>query len=65
MDTVEDEYDQYAGFCGPCVASDTNHNLTSAQKELLLTHWKLGVSMQRCQELMREIPMETDQPKNG
>ena len=58
MDTIEDEFDQYAGFCGPCVASDGNENLTNAEKELLLTHWKLGVSMPRCQELMREIPME-------
>ena len=39
-------------------ASDSNEHLTSAQKELLLWHWRLGVSMHRVQELMREIPME-------
>ena len=51
--TVCDEFDHYAGFCGPCVASADNVNLTAAQKELLLWHWKLGVSMRRVQELMR------------
>ena len=58
MDSVEAEFDHFSGFCGPCVASDANQNLSSAQKELLLWHWKLGISMHRIQELMREIPME-------
>ena len=51
--TVCDEFDHYVGFCGPCVASADNVNLTATQKELLLWHWKLGVSMRRIQELMR------------
>ena len=58
MSTVEDEFDHYAGFCGPCVASDDNISLSNAQKELLLWHWKLGVSMDRIQELMKPHPME-------
>ena len=58
MDSVEAEFDHFSGFCGPCVASDANQNLSSAQEELLLWHWKLGISMHRIQELMREIPME-------
>jgi len=34
------------------LADDTNINLTSGQKELLMWHWKLGISMSRIQELM-------------
>ena len=30
----------------------SNVNLTAGQKELLLWHWKLGISMHRIQELM-------------
>ena len=33
-------------------------NLSSAQKELLLWHWKLGISMQRIHELMRVVEVE-------
>jgi hypothetical protein len=36
----------------PTVADPTNVNLTPGQKELLLWHWRLGVSMSRIQELM-------------
>jgi len=61
--TVCDEFDHYAGFCGPCVASADNVNLTAAQKELLLWHWKLGVSMRRVQELMR--PQRYEEPSGA
>ena len=45
---------------GPCesgyallnVPCNANADILSAQKELLLWHWKLGISMQRVQELM-------------
>ena len=37
----------------PCVSTDENQNLTRAQKELLLWHWKLGIGTSRVQELMR------------
>jgi hypothetical protein len=40
--------------CFPCVGDSSNSNLTSAQKELLLWHWKLGINMYRVQMLMRE-----------
>ena len=60
--TVDREFDHFAGVCQPCamptVASADNLNLTSAQKELLLWHWKLGISMHRIQELMKDQPME-------
>jgi hypothetical protein len=41
-------------FIGPCVGTDGNANLSGPQKELLTWHWKLGISMQRIQEMMRE-----------
>ncbi len=36
----------------PLVVDPTNADLTPGQKELLLWHWRLGVSMSRIQELM-------------
>jgi hypothetical protein len=58
---VDMEYGHYScssGFGLPNVAVDENANLSSAQKELLLWHWKLGISMQRVQELMRVVEVE-------
>jgi hypothetical protein len=36
----------------PLVTDPSNVNLTPGQKELLLWHWKLGISMSHIQELM-------------
>ena len=57
---VNDEFEHYKnmGFMLPNVGLDANKNLSSAQKELLLWHWKLGISMQRVQELMRVVQVE-------
>ena len=55
---INSEFGHYcraSGFGLPNVGVDANVNLTSAQKELLLWHWKLGISMQRIQELMRVV----------
>eukprot|EP00956_Cyclotella_meneghiniana_P025138 scaffold51757_cov42-Cyclotella_meneghiniana.AAC.11 len=41
------------GYGLPGVGVPDNTNLSSARKELLLWHWKLGVSMQQDQQLMR------------
>ena len=41
-------------FISPCVGTDDNANLSGPQKELLTWHWKLGIGMQRIQEMMRE-----------
>jgi hypothetical protein len=38
--------------CHTSVAGPSNVNLTPGQKELLLWHWRLGISMSRIQELM-------------
>ena len=39
-------------MCCPCVRNDSNANLTGPQRELLLWHWKLGISMTRIQQMM-------------
>ena len=41
-------------MCCSCVGDDSNKNLTGPQRELLLWHWKLGVSMTRIQQMMVE-----------
>ena len=54
-DEIEYEFDHFRAFMAhPCVSDDRNANLSSGQKELLLWHWKLGISMHRIQELMKE-----------
>jgi hypothetical protein len=50
--------DQSSFQCFPCVGDSSNSNLSSAQKELLLWHWKLGINMYRVQTLMRERTYE-------
>jgi hypothetical protein len=58
---VDLEYGHYScqsGYGLPNVATQHNQNLSSAQKELLLWHWRLGISMQRIQELMRVVEVE-------
>ena len=42
----------YTQFCGPCVGTVDNENLSNAQKELLLWNWIWGISMHRIQEVM-------------
>ena len=37
-----------------CVGDVENENLSAAQRELLLWHWKLGIGMQRIQAMMRD-----------
>ena len=56
----EEEFEHYSHFCGPCVGHAGNDNLSGPQKELLLWHWKLGISMFRIQELMR--PQKIEEP---
>ena len=46
--------------CFPCVGDETNQQLTGPQKELLTWHWKLGINMQHCQELMHEQVLKLD-----
>lgn len=51
VDEFDYEFEAFQSF-HKCVADDLNPNLTGGQKELLLWHWKLGISMSRIQELM-------------
>ena len=55
VDDFTCEFDHHAKMlCNNKFVSDhSNTNLTNAQKELLLWHWKWGISMERIQELMR------------
>ena len=46
--------------CFPCVGDETNQQLTGPQKELLTWHWKIGINMQHCQELMHEQILKLD-----
>ena len=41
-------------FLGPCVTTESNANLDPAQKEVLLWHFKLGVSCSQIQHMMKE-----------
>lgn len=53
VDEFEYEFNSVAQMMCPCVGTQSNTNLTSAQKELLLWHWKLGISMHHVQKLMK------------
>ena len=44
----------YKRFCGSCVGTSENENLSAPQKELLKWHWKLGICMYPIREMMRE-----------
>ena len=59
------KFEHFSQFCGPCVGGDENNNLSNAQKELLLWHWKWGISMHRIQELMKpQLVVEPDGTKH-
>jgi len=49
---VNYEFDDFLHLF-PCVTREENMNLTAAQKALLLWHFKLGISMQDVQQLMK------------
>ena len=57
---IDVEFGHYAGSGYAClnISSEANQNLSSAQKELLLWNWKLGISLQRIQELMRVVEVK-------
>ena len=54
VEEFEFEYQATKAMCCPCVGDDANSNLSGPQRELLLWHWKLGISMTRIQALMVE-----------
>ena len=59
-DMIHNEHEHYAQFCGPCVGSSVNENISGAQKELLLWHWKWGFSMRRIHQMMK--PQKIEEP---
>ena len=50
---VKNKHEHYTQSCGPCVGENENQNLSNAQKELLLWHWKWVISMHLIQEMMK------------
>ena len=64
---VEYEFNRHQSLFGKwgCVSAGNNQNLSAAQKELLLWHWKLGIGMKRVQSLMRERVMKDDNNNPG
>ena len=62
-DEFEYEFQAFSSICAPCLSDDSNLNLTGPQRELLLWHWKLGISMHRIQEIMKQheaVDRDTD-----
>ena len=59
---ITGKFEHFYQFCGTCVGYSENKNVTDPQKELLIWHWKLGISMYRIQEFMKE--QKIDEP-NG
>ena len=59
--SIDEEFEHYStsmGYTLLNVGLDLNKILSSAQKEFLLWHWKLGISMQQVQELMHLVEVE-------
>ena len=56
------KFDCYSQICCPCVGVKENVNLTNAQKELFLWHWKLDISLHHIQELLH---VHTAKESNG
>ena len=55
---LTDEFDNFSQLCEPWVGSSENQNVTDPQKELLVWHWKLSISMYRIQEFIKEKTMD-------
>ncbi len=54
-ETLDNEFStSWKIFC-PCIGTASNANLSGPQKELLLCHWKLEISMYHIQDLMKPI----------
>ena len=57
---VKNEFEHCTQFCGPCVGTMENENLSNSQNELLLWNWRWGISMNRIQEMM--TPQQVKEP---
>ena len=55
---VNNESEHYTQFCGPCVGTTENENLSNSQKELLLWHWRWVISMNSMQDMMTPQQVE-------
>ena len=52
VDKFEYEFDSYSKMCCPCVGVEENVNLTNAQRELIIWHWKFSISRHHIKEFM-------------
>ena len=50
----DNDVEYYSKFYGPCVGPPVNKNFTGPQKDLLLWHWKIRVSMYHIQGFTRD-----------
>ena len=55
---LTDKFGDFSQFCGICVGSSEKQSVTDLQKEFLLCHSKLGISMYRIKEWTKEQTME-------
>ncbi len=58
LKTLDLEFSTNSKICYPCVGTTSNANLSGPQKELLMWHWNLGISMYFIQELKFLQPIE-------
>ena len=52
------KFEHFSQFCGPCVGSSENQNVTDTQNKFLLCRWKLGIIVYLIQEFIKEKKME-------
>ena len=52
--SFEEEFEHYSKRYGSCVGSVSNQNVTDAQRELLICHWKFGIDMKCVQRLTKK-----------
>ena len=62
--THESWQDVWEDLGCPCAGTEGNTNLSGPQKELLTWHWKLGVGMQKVQDIMWESKAIDDDGSN-
>ena len=50
---IKNEYEHYTQFCGLCVGSSGNQNMSNSQKDILIWNWIWVISMHCIQEMMK------------
>ena len=55
---IKNEYEHYTQFCGTCVGSFGNQNISNAQKELFLWYLRWVIIMHSIQEIVKPQQVE-------